>query len=778
MSRSSRRSQNSVSLFPFLAVLVCVLGGLILLLVINTRRMRMQGIEEALAAQQPVTSIPVETHLAETSVPTPIVDVLLPEPAPTLSSEPVTDEEPESPVEAVPPSPAFLQVTSLEREIEALKQQHQLRIQAQRKLTTVLDKSRERMTNSAEEVTRLDQSLAETLEQKANQDRQTNIIESEQDRLAQELANTRRLIERARRDKESKSDRFAIVPYNGNTGTSRKPILIECSEQSIRFLPEDIRLTPKDLDGFTPGINPLLTGTQTLIAYWTAWQRLHPQEGVDDEPYVMLIVRPSGSVAYYIARKLLASLKQPYGYELIAEDIHLDLPEIDPQAKHECQAAIDELLKQRTRIRDEYRAKPFHDEQPLEFDPEGNRFGLDDPESVAPKRNPELTRKAPRKSAEDEQLAANDSTEGKASRSSNLPGPRELPPSRFPASPLDRRIDETSKKENDSVVPPSPPNAHEVRDDERINLTPFDKVTEFLDQDPIKPEFADQPQRYGDEFEFKSLTTGENPGPNDKLTPEKGNNPDPSASLDQFGDEIPIEVGETKTFGHVAKKSTDPQQTNPPSDETADTAENEAESAETPRVKSSSSANSLFNADELMDEARDSQSSPSRDEQEGGRRSPLVMDLGKPNSRRRGDIDTRRWGTPTPGATIGFERDLVIEVFDDRAVVGPRGEVRAGEGGLARHEFKEAVINSIDQVVRSWPEPPPGFYWVPKVHFHVSKEGSGTYEQLQNELRNLGLSCDVTHISDHSAQRNTQPNASSATGRVNRQAGKRTGTPR
>ncbi len=787
MSRSSRRSQNSVSLFPFLAVLVCVLGALILLLVINTRRMRMEGIEEALAAQQPVATIPEVPDSADATAVAPLTDEPPPEPAPVPATELATEDEPESaPVEAARPTAIFLQMTSIEREIEELKQQRQLRIQTQQKLATVLDKSRERTVDAADEVASLDQSLAETLTQKANQNRQMSKIESEQNRLARELVNTRRLIEQARHDKEKKSDRFAIVPYNGKTGTTRKPILIECSEKSIRFLPEDIRLTPKDLDGFTPGINPLLIGTQTLIAYWTAWHRLHPEAGVEDEPYVMLIVRPSGSVAYYITRKLLATLNQPYGYELIAEDIQLDLPDVDPQAKRECQMAIDELLKQRDHIRDEFRAKPFSDDHPLEFDSAENRFDLDDPESVAPKRNPDLTRSSPRKpagstsalssSADDESLTQNGPDGDDSGRSPNLPGPRELPPSRFPVSHKDRRIDEEPKVAKGTAIPPPPPKAHEVRDDERTTLTPFDKVTEFLDQDPIESEFADQPRRYGDEFEFNSLKTDENMGPNEKLAPETSNTPDLVGSLDKFGDEVPVEVDGKKTFGPAPKKTNDVRQQISPSGNNSDVSNDASGSAENSRKNNSSSTNSLFNADDMMEESRSAQSSRSGDERQG-RRSPLVMDLGKPHSRRHGDIDTRRWGSPAPGATIGFERDLVIEVFDDRAVVGPRGEIRAGENGLSRNEFKEAVINSIDQVVRSWPEPPPGFYWVPKVHFHVAKDGSGTYELLQNELRHLGLACDITHTADNSTQRNHQPDASSA-GRANRQTGKRTGTRR
>ena len=47
MSRRHNRSANSVSLFPFLAVLVCAMGALILLLIVTTRRVRSEALTRA-----------------------------------------------------------------------------------------------------------------------------------------------------------------------------------------------------------------------------------------------------------------------------------------------------------------------------------------------------------------------------------------------------------------------------------------------------------------------------------------------------------------------------------------------------------------------------------------------------------------------------------------------------------------------------------------------------------------------------------------------------------
>ena len=63
----SRRASNNVSLFPFLAVLVCAMGALILLLLVTTRRIR----SDQLAALESQTE-------AVDSEPLPVVPPMLP----------------------------------------------------------------------------------------------------------------------------------------------------------------------------------------------------------------------------------------------------------------------------------------------------------------------------------------------------------------------------------------------------------------------------------------------------------------------------------------------------------------------------------------------------------------------------------------------------------------------------------------------------------------------------------------------------------------------------
>src|SRR5690606_7783955 len=79
MSRRQASSSGTVSLFPFLAVLVCAMGALILLLLVTTRRIRQQSMVEKGSVQQVA-----EPRAAATPQPSP--DAGSSGPAPTVAS--------------------------------------------------------------------------------------------------------------------------------------------------------------------------------------------------------------------------------------------------------------------------------------------------------------------------------------------------------------------------------------------------------------------------------------------------------------------------------------------------------------------------------------------------------------------------------------------------------------------------------------------------------------------------------------------------------------------
>ena len=170
--------------------------------------------------------------------------------------------------------------------------------------------------------------------------------------IEQQIAAVQKRLKAAQAAAAGGESKFMVVPFDAQSGTSRRPILIECTAEGLRFLPEDIVIRPDDLEGFTARVNPLLAGSNSLVSYWTAWNLKQPQPARQPEPYVLMLVRPSGTVAYYIAMKMLATLQQPHGYELIEEDTQLQQPPVDPAAKAACEAAIKRLLAERAQIKE------------------------------------------------------------------------------------------------------------------------------------------------------------------------------------------------------------------------------------------------------------------------------------------------------------------------------------------------------------------------------------------------------------------------------------------
>lgn len=137
---------------------------------------------------------------------------------------------------------------------------------------------------------------------------------------------------------------FQVVAFDPATGTTRRPILIECTAEEIRFGAERISLTAQQVNGYQPESNPLLAGTKALAKYWSQVDaRSQPDS---PPPYVLLLVRPQGTVGFYVARHLLEKFEQPFGYELVREDEEIRWPNADPGAVAACRNAVEAALAQ------------------------------------------------------------------------------------------------------------------------------------------------------------------------------------------------------------------------------------------------------------------------------------------------------------------------------------------------------------------------------------------------------------------------------------------------
>jgi hypothetical protein len=340
MSRRQASSSGTVSLFPFLAVLVCAMGALILLLLVTTRRIRQQSMAEKVIVQQ--TEVPRATAKPHAPVQpglsTPVTTVATaasPDPAdlpllPLLAGDP--------PTKSHDPTPALLEeLATLEARQAALagavaqREQELARLDA----TTAAHSQALQQQQSA---------AAEQADEKERLNKLYVRLRQQQDDTEQRADELRKQIQQTRDQLAEADSKFAVIPYDGHSGTTRRPIIIECTADRLTFVSEGISLEATDLNGFPPRYNPLLYVTQALVRYWERQQRSDADIG---KPYVMLVVRPGGTTGYYVARGLLAPMGDSFGYELVTDDQQFAWPASDAEAIAICRTIIDKMLAER-----------------------------------------------------------------------------------------------------------------------------------------------------------------------------------------------------------------------------------------------------------------------------------------------------------------------------------------------------------------------------------------------------------------------------------------------
>ncbi len=100
---------------------------------------------------------------------------------------------------------------------------------------------------------------------------------------------------------------------------------------------------------------------------------------------------------------------------------------------------------------------------------------------------------------------------------------------------------------------------------------------------------------------------------------------------------------------------------------------------------------------------------------------------------------SRRWGTYSRRATIGFERTVAVQVLPDRLIVG-RNQVVAARPADSPEEVFEGLVAALDREATSWGRPPDSFYWVPSVSFEAPLDRHRMVERLRNPLKSIGVS--------------------------------------
>ncbi|WP_425618413.1 hypothetical protein NA78x_002118 [Anatilimnocola sp. NA78] len=281
MSKKVRRQAIGVALFPFLAVLICTMGALIVLLVLLVQQARLDAHEVAKNKQPTVDPLAAERKAAK---------------------EQVEDEQWRQ---------GILEQQRLEKAEE-------------------LAEARVKVGHLEDHIRRLQEQartlMARAQEMERGQAAKNPDVTAEQAELAKlqaEIARRKEELAEKKKKLAEKDRSFALIPYDGPNGTKRRPIYIECRIEGVVLQPEGLILGPADFSGpLNPG-NPLDAALRTIRETWK-------RSGEPGEPYPLLVVRPSGIVAYQAARQALRGWDDEFGYELVSDEKNLDFGAPNP----------------------------------------------------------------------------------------------------------------------------------------------------------------------------------------------------------------------------------------------------------------------------------------------------------------------------------------------------------------------------------------------------------------------------------------------------------------
>lgn len=295
-NRVTSNSGNAVSLFPFLAVLLCTMGALLVLLVVYAQRVA----ERAVVGPD---TAPLEIARSES-----------------------------------PPESAVDQAESESSRLDELKERLTQFKAVQNKLTALHSEANEQLRVEQEKLThledhtrRLEHELARmalTAEQlKATE--QDQVVDQQQ--AERELARLQKLVDEKKERieqlvTEAKGKRtYAIMPFLGKDGTVVPRIFIECNRKGVIVQPEGVVLDKDDFFDTAWSGNPLL---QIIRATQQHMQELARAAGDENPPLPLplLIVRPDGLNWFRKAEDALNASSIAYGYDFASGDHSLTYP--------------------------------------------------------------------------------------------------------------------------------------------------------------------------------------------------------------------------------------------------------------------------------------------------------------------------------------------------------------------------------------------------------------------------------------------------------------------
>ena len=304
MSRARPGSGASISLFPFLAVLLCTMGALLVLLVLFSRSAREQ---ERAAAETALRQREDDLRLAQ-------------------------DE-----------------LAWRLRQLREIRERTQADLSRARMQLAGVEDDNRKLADELERLERMAAALAADARPRPEDAAALAELESR-------LQRAREALDEARRQQAEKPPAYAVVPYEGANGTHRRPLYIECCIDGVFLQPEGIRLGPADFEGPPGPGNPLASALRAAREHIATG----PRESGDPaaQPYPLLLVRPSGVMAYYAAREAIQSWGSEFGYQFVDEDWTLDYPPRDPALADAEMRAVEESRRRMAWLGEVRKSRP------------------------------------------------------------------------------------------------------------------------------------------------------------------------------------------------------------------------------------------------------------------------------------------------------------------------------------------------------------------------------------------------------------------------------------
>jgi hypothetical protein len=291
------RSKLQVSTFPFLAVLLCAMGSLLLLLFIMDRRAKIAAryrVNEELQARQSRTKAEEESRQAA------------------------------------------WEKAKEQLRLSLLQQQDQLHADAKGVQQNLNDASKklaavqtghgdldQDINTEASKIVALQLDIAGRRAGLQQADKKETMSKAELIEAVKELAELERAFQQLRALKDREKQTYSVVPYRGKRGDARPPIYVECVRQGVLFHPDKKLLQVWD---FTPEAIRAEEERRhgPLAIRKAAKDKGKPPRDEPEGPYVLFLIRPEGIANYYQAMASLKEYQLDFGYELVDEGWALD----------------------------------------------------------------------------------------------------------------------------------------------------------------------------------------------------------------------------------------------------------------------------------------------------------------------------------------------------------------------------------------------------------------------------------------------------------------------